>query len=510
MSSPAALCSVQRALLPVLMALTLLAGCAGNPLRSYDKEMGNTLSLVRSGNTGKALELLEKNNTSIFAPYFGESSKNPDGSEKDKTVLDTVFGKDLLYYFEKGELLRMNGDYAQSRDAWLYADEIVKAWEDEYRTNLEKFIGIVGTYLINVSLNDRTRRYDGQDYEKVFLSARLALDHVLLNNFEHARVEMKKTFEREKLIESFREHEYLQIKAESEKQGISFSTDELGNGGYPVNDLDSPEIRALKNGYQNAFAHYLSGYFFEMNGEYSLAAPGYRNALALRPDSKLIRDKVNKVGQAKPGPRQADVLFVVESGFAPAWKTVRVKMPVRTKEGTMIQHLSFPILAPDHNVFVPPSLRVGEKTLTVETIINVNALAYRQLKDQLPGIIARAVFRAVSHAQGRAASIAAQRNEAAKRQKKGKKPKKTYGKPDDGSEHADFLEQADERSWRTLPSQLAIARAILPHGELPIEFRTANGAYKGTIKVSGKMTIVPIRLVDGAVFLGQASAQAQQ
>lgn len=63
----------------------------------------------------------------------------------------------------------MKTDYEGSRDSWLMADEIVRTWEDDYRTNPTKQLGDIGAFLVS----DRVRRYDGQDYEKVFLSANL-------------------------------------------------------------------------------------------------------------------------------------------------------------------------------------------------------------------------------------------------------------------------------------------------------------------------------------------------
>jgi hypothetical protein len=459
---------VQRALLPILAASALLAGCAGNPLRSYDKELGETLSHVRSNDVNGALTLLEKNNAS-------SSKKDEPGA-----------GKDILYYFEKGELLRLNDQYAQSRDAWLQADEVVRTWEDEFRTNPTKLLGDIGAYLIN----DRVRRYDGQDYEKVFLSANLALDHVLLGNTADARIELKKTFERETLIKNFREQEYDKINEEGKKQGVSFSTDDLAKNGYPVDELNTPEVTALKNGYQNAFAHYLSGYFFEVKGEYSLAAPGYRNALELRPDSKLIKDKVDKVGKVKPGAGQADVLFVVESGFAPSWKSVNISLPIPINKEVIVTSLSFPVVQPDNWVFVPSALNVGGNSLPVETIVNVDALAKRQLKDQLPGIIGRSAIRAVL--------------KGAAQYEASKKAGKFAGLLASGA--TVVSEQADERSWRSLPARVSIARAILPVGELPLEFTTDVGTYRGTVTVDEKLTIIPIRIVDGSVYIGQRSA----
>ncbi|MDR0564030.1 MAG: hypothetical protein LBG78_03710, partial [Azoarcus sp.] len=228
--------TARTCLLPALVASALLAGCAGNPLRSYDKEMGDTLSLVRTGELNSALAQLDKNNTS-----------------KDK---------DILYYLEKGEVLYLSTQYGESLNTWLQGDEIVRIWEDEFKTNPTKFISNIASFIVN----DSTRRYDGQDYEKVFLNTKLALDHILLGNDDLARIEMKKTFERETLIKQFREMEYEKIKEEGDKRSIALKPSELLDKGYPMDRLDNPEVNTLKNGYQNAFAHYLAGYYFEMMG----------------------------------------------------------------------------------------------------------------------------------------------------------------------------------------------------------------------------------------------------
>ncbi|MDR1229111.1 MAG: hypothetical protein LBK55_08890 [Azoarcus sp.] len=471
------------ALLPVLALSVFLAGCAGNPLRSYNKELGNTISMVNSGNVKGALAQLEADNDSILS---SRSKEDAEGTGKEKTQADSIFGKDILYFFEKGELLRLDNEYERSRDTWLQADEVVRIWEDEYRVNPGKVVGEIGAYLVS----DRVRRYDGQDYEKVFLSTKLMLDHVMLGNDEHARIEMKKTFEREKLIESFREQEYERIREEGNKRSISFSIDDLAKNGYPVDKLDSSDVRALKNGYQNAFAHYLSGYFFEMKGEYSLAAPGYRNALELRPDSRLIREKTGKLG-GKPGPGKADVLFVVESGFAPALRSITIPLPIPFNKEVIVTPLSFPVITADARAFVPPSLNVGGRVLPVETLVNVDALARRQLKDMLPGIIGRTAVRA-----------------AVKSVLQYQAKKKGNALAGLGATVATVAtEQADERSWRTLPARLSVARAILPTGEQEIEFRTHNGTYRGKIKVEDTMTIVPIRLSGNFVYVGQRDAQ---
>ena len=481
---------VSGARLPMFIGMLslLLAGCAGSPLRSYDDEMQSTLTLVRSGELEQALNQLERHNTSLFSSSSGETvERDADGKRKEVSVLDSISGKDILYFLEKGEVLRLQNSIAKSRDSWLMADEIVRVWEDEFRANPTKVIGEIGAFLIS----DRVRRYDGQDYEKVFLSTKLTLDHILLGNFDHARVEMKKTFEREKLIESFREKEYDKVREERKEHSVTTTPKDLEKHGYPLDELDTPEVRALKNGFQNAFAHYLAGYFFEATGEYSLAAPGYRNALALRPNSAQIKTRLGSVGQNRPGKNEADVLFVLETGFAPSWKSVTIPLPIRLNQRWMATPLSFPVIRSEGKGFMPKEIRVGKARLPVETLVDVDAMARRLLKDQLPGIIGRTVVRAVAKS---ALQYQAQKQGGA------------VGGLVAGI-FSVITEQADERAWRTLPERLAVARANLPGGDWVIEVPTGSGSvFRGTVTIDPQrtMNVIPIRIVDGTVYFGDA------
>ncbi|MBV5337731.1 MAG: hypothetical protein J0653_07285, partial [Deltaproteobacteria bacterium] len=207
-------------------------------MRQYDGELKETVQLINNGAIKQAIDVLEKNNA-------------PGVITKDK---------DILYYLEKGELLTLDSNYPEGKDAWLKADEFVREWEDSVKTDPSKVIGDIGSFLVN----DKTRRYEGQDYEKVMLSTNLMQSHIMQGNYGLARIEMKKTYEREKLIESFREKEYDKLQEDAKKNNVSADVKQMKD--YPMAELDSPEVSSLKNGFQNAFSHYLAGYFFEVTG----------------------------------------------------------------------------------------------------------------------------------------------------------------------------------------------------------------------------------------------------
>lgn len=195
-----------------LGAVTLLAGCSA--FRSYDNELQETNQQLRAGNIDAALTLLEKHNQ-------GED-------------------KDLLYYFEKGELLRSKGDLNGSQAAWGHADQVVGTWEDSVKLDTDKYLAQFGSFLIN----DKVRRYEGYDYEKVMLTTQMAMNLLANNDFDGARMAIKKTHEREAVIAELRDKEYLKREDEAEKQGIKTQYKDLQ--GYPVEALDAPDVVNLK------------------------------------------------------------------------------------------------------------------------------------------------------------------------------------------------------------------------------------------------------------------------
>lgn len=439
----------------IILAALLASGCAGT-MRSYDSELKQTVGMASSGHIDQALQQLEKNNSSA--------------------------DKDLLYYLEKGELLRLKNQLPESRDAWLLADEKVKIWEEEAKTSPEKLIGNIGSVLIN----DKTRRYDGQDYEKVMLSTRIALDHLALLNWDAARIEIKKTHEREAIIAELRAKELANVEEDAKQRKVKTEVKDLK--GYPVETLDDPEVTALKNGYQSAFSHYLAGFVYESLDEPGLAAPGYRKAVELRPDIKWLEEGLNglETRARKLKASESDVLFVVEAGSAPARSSVSIPIPVPYKNTWGAVPISFPVITPDKSVFLPAQLSVDGRGISLYPVTSVDAMARRALRDDMPGIVLRGTIRAITKTV--AQKEVSDRNPIA------------------GllvTIAAVATESADERVWRTLPSHILIGRATLSQGKYMIGISGPFGTKTETIEVAGRHAVIPLRLMGGSLYATQ-------
>jgi hypothetical protein len=97
---------------------------------------------------------------------------------------------------------------------------VVGQWEDSVKLDSGKYLAQFGSFIVN----DKVRRYEGYDYEKVMLTTQMALNLLAVNDFDGARTAIKKTHEREAVIADLRDKEYLKSEEEAEKKGSRLST----------------------------------------------------------------------------------------------------------------------------------------------------------------------------------------------------------------------------------------------------------------------------------------------
>jgi len=443
---------MKRIALSALLILPL-AGCG--TFRTYDAKLSQSLDRARGGDLDGALAAIGR----------------PSGDN------------DLLNHLERGELLRQKNDLAASDAAWRKADKVVQRWEDSARIAPERLLPGLGSYLIN----DKLRAYEGADYEKVLLSTRLALNHLARGDFATARVAIRRAHERETLIETYRAKEREAVEAEARDRGAKTRYQDLG--GYPAQTLDSSEVQALRNSYQSAFTHYLAGFIYEALGEPSLAAAGYRKALELRPGAAVLEDGLASLDtRTSPSQRGAtDVLFVIESGAVPARESQQFPLPVISSHGLQYVPLSFPVLRQEGRDAIGDTLRVDTLgDLGITTVADLDAMARRALRDDMPGLMLRALVR--STVKG-VAQVQTHRNDK-------------YGLALPAVALGAWLtESADERGWRALPGRISIARATLAPGPHRISLGANGRDHPVEVQIGGSHMVVSLRQMDRQLYV---------
>jgi hypothetical protein len=438
----------------VVAVVVCLSGCAA--VRSYDAELGSTLNRASGGNLESAISQLKANNPQA--------------------------DKDLLYYFELGMLERWRGRYDESQDAWGAAQKRIES----RAISAADLLRSASSYVVS----DKVRAYEARDYEKVMLLTYMALNFLALEDYERARVAIKQTHELEATIAEARAKAIAEVEADAKKRGARTSFKELN--GYPVETIDNPEVNALKNGYQSALSHYLAGFVYESLGEPSLAAPGYRLANELQPNQPALEEALRgleaRLRASADG--MVDVLFIVSSGAAPAMRAQAFRLPVFTGHGTVLVSYSFPELLPNPAFDRPTELVIGgAQHLPLTRITSVDLMARRSLKDDMPSIMLRATIRATTSAvlqsQGQQHSNRDADAVAAIA----------------GLALSAFLQGADDRTWRSLPGDVSIARARLPPGVHDITLKTPTGEQRARVSVSGSHAVIDFRALSQQLFV---------
>ena len=445
----------QRALPAIGLAL-FLGGCAA--FRSYDKSLDQSVDQIAAGNIDSAIKSLD--------------AANPGAK------------KDLLYYLELGMLQRLGGRTAASQSAWTSAQARTVLEEQRPAERIAGLLQSASSYLVN----DRLRAYPGYDYEKTMLLTHMALNQLALGDFDQARVAIKQTHELEATIAEARGKQVAEVEEDAKKRGARTSFKELN--GYPVQTIDNAAVNALRNSYQSALSHYLAGFVYEALGEPSLAAPGYRLANELQPNQPLLEEALRGLDQRTSAPADGlvDTLFVIGTGTAPALQSRQFSLPVPTIHGLVQVTVSFPVMTASAISATPQITVDGHTTLAVAPITSIDLMARRRLKDDMTAIMLRATVRTASRAVIQAGF---------QQQGRGNDQSAAFGALAAFVVAAGSIvtENADERTWRTLPSEISIARVRLPVGAHSVTLQAPAGARSAKVELSGRYAVVDLRLL---------------
>ena len=516
-----------------------VSGCAN---MNYNSKLTNISTGILTGNVKASLDMLEE---SAGGPDKVAAPSDKEEKNTDKPKADSR--KDLLFHMEAGQLKRLAGNTAGSTDSWLLADGFIKTWEDDLKRDPSKLLGDIAS----LTLNDTMRTYEGRDYEKVMLNVGLALNHIAQNDWDKARVEIRKMHERQALIADYQAKVIEKAKEDAEGKKLKVTSfKELG--GYPIETLEDPEVQKLANSYESSFGHYLAGYVYESLGDTSLAAAGYRKAAEMMPNVPLIeaalrdldrrtaprvappapvvtppkaqagkrpplrndRARRNQV-QQPPAPVApavevsapaapvdnnsllVDTLIIAEMGLAPAVETQKIALllPIPCRNGLCPQMiaLSWPVVRPVTPAY-PTSVRINAQDVPLTFMTSINAMSRRAIYDEMPAIVARTSIRAITKVVAQQAV-----DESTSRAGAALGP---FGSLISIATKVAVAatEVADERTWRTLPDSYYIARAMLPPGKHTMSVNLGGITRQYEFTVAGKYAVTSMRVTGNQLY----------
>jgi hypothetical protein len=434
-----------------------------------------------------------------------EQFKNGNMQSTAATIQGVFKDKNSLYYLELGQVLRLQGasQIPKSTQHLLAADQLVEQWEIATSDRLKRSFTDMSSYILSEGFSSN---YDLKPYEVSLLSQTIALNHLSQGRWNDAMVEAKKMAQREKVIEELIQSKVAAVprveQQQQNNQNTRGATSRIQDiGGYPINLLDDEETRSLKNSYQNPASYYLSGFIHESQGESSLAAPGYRLAIELRPSVNFFKTSIAKLdsniaNQAKKS--FADTLIIIDTGYMPKISPYQISQTINFGGNSKIVTLTFPVIEKSSDRFTPNFVQLGDREANLELVSNIDSMARKNLKDEMPGYVLRASSRAlVSLAAQYAADQAAQ--QAARRNNQNNQNNSAliigaiagmltgYG--------LQAINVTDVRHWSTLPAQTYMARMGLPIGSSVLKFTLPSGVVQSqTVNLIGGYNVVYIRM----------------
>ena len=386
--------------------------------------------------------------------------------EKEKKQYEGMH--ELLYYFDKGSLLQMLGDYKGSIKSLDAAeDKIDSLYTKSATKEISSFLS-----------NDLNLPYEGEDFEQVMVNVMKALDFMYLDDFDGARVEAKKVNNRLNLL-SDRYEGKNKYKDDAFARYLSaFSYEAEGN----LND---------------AYIDYKKSYkaYLDYSGLYSTQVPDELKRDLLRVSQALnFTENFAAYKASFPGitylkqndlKSRGDVLIVIYDGMAPYKINNFVTTPVyndKTGQTNMIR-VAFPkFTTRDYKVETAAAYLPGRQFNSFISE-DISSMAVKNLEEKNLLISVKAIARAAA--------------------------KYWAGQAISNNGENEWLnlavniynlasEQADTRSWRTLPARFHMIRMHLPPGKynINLKLKTLDGTIREEtipVKVKEKQKkVIPV------------------
>ncbi len=434
-------------LLPLIVATLLLNGCAASGLFSPYPQQALTFRAALTatpgaGGTGDPVTVLKK-------------------LDNRRTTADAT-----LYLMERGRIEQLQGDFAASKADFEEVLSRMDAADDKARLTASG----ATAFAASMVSNDNALPYKAPPYERTLVHLYQVFNYLALRDLEGANVELR----RAQLVQRQMELKHDKEIAEQQERAKNNDVDVDKYDQYFAG-MDTLAGK-VKNAFQNGYAFYTAAVIEEAQGEYNDAMVDFKKTLEMSPQNSSLRDDVIRLNRYFSGsrlpPRTGVVVVLYEQDLVPEKSPVGLSIPTANGSVTTIQ---VPIYSgSDYVAPRPLGLRYGTTSTQTFPLADNGALAAKTQREKMVGILVRQVLRA-------RAKYEMQKQAA-----------------DQGGAFAQLAanlyntisEQADLRSWLTLPAHGQGFRLEMPAGQQTLELVTGTGSTPVQLDVTAGKTII--------------------
>ncbi len=506
--------------------------------------IGLTVATVLLGTTGCSVvtdypdQTLEARNHFAAGRFTEAYNGLEQGLQRD---LDKV-----CYVLERGMIVHTAGDFEKSNADFKTALGLFEEYEQE-STGAQ-----VGQQAMSLLINEKTIPYKGEMFEKALIHIFWGMNYLCAGQtqerLDEAHVEIRRTNQRLKELREEYEEELEEARGEKEGEtedgtsvdcsaAMSKMTEELDKARADQQAV----VDSVSNVYDLAIGHYLSAVIYEEQADrgysYELdnARISYERVYDMNPGFPLIKEDLLRIskklrdqeaydkwketfggGDWTPQSGTGDVFILYSCGLAPEKDELAVRFPIfipGLMKNPLTDTVYGKIAIPKYKTRPTPeayiTLLKGSDALAQSySLTNIEAVAIKFLWDRMLLLsIKQAVRLGIKAA---ATYIAAQ---AALQSGGAGGVMGNVGIRVAGAVLTEISEQADLRSWLTLPRNLQVLRVTVPAGEYPdlsIGVHGQGGGKLNSLKL-GKVTVpegrrlfINCRSVNGNIFANMA------
>lgn len=354
---------------------------------------------------------------------------------------------ELLYFLDRGMVNQISGNYGES----IKYFEKAKLKIDELYT--KSLTNLATTWLVN----DTNAPYRGEASEHIWLNMFQALNYAALGNVPEALVEARDVNRKLTVLSDLhqRQGDYV-YRDDAFARLLSGIFYESTNGRQDLNDALIAYRKAL-NVYRDDFHKNTSVGIPQILRENILAASQelgfeeFKDYQRQFPDVKFV--------PAQERQKNAVVYIVHYNGLSPIKHAGHIPVPI--PDGPLTQ-MAFPKYSErdfDIHISTITARRAKGNAFSAQTevVANIEAVAIRQLEAVKYWLYAKSFLRPA----GKFLLEKSLENQAEQKGGDGA----AYAVRGVASLYNLFSEQADTRSWQTLPAEVRIARLVLPPGD---------------------------------------------
>jgi len=446
--------------------IVITTGCAS--LQNYTKKAVPVRSYIVAGSYENAITLFPE---------------EPKGSNK------------VLIHMERGTILQGMGQFEASAKEFESAVAEIADFEARAVISASKSATQVGSLLIN----EQVQPYEGKDFEKILVHSLDAINYLMMDDLEGARVEIRNAYRRQKDL--YEKHHKAIRKAEKKGKGAGWKNSFIKADKTRFKRLEA-KAASIHSVYQNAFAYYISSLVYELNNEQDDAYIDLKHAIKAAPDSIPIQKDLirlskelhyyddlesweKRFGTSGVDPKDGiDVFVVIGVGLAPVKE--EVKFPIPTTRGGVV-FVALPVYRFEPTTTLAGMVGYSNTCIKTSRVLDVDATAARNLLDDFPILFAKQIART---------SL-----KAAATNRMGKE----FGALGSlaGSVYSAVTEQADLRTWSTLPKEIQVARLSIPKQTRELTIRTIPTGFTQRVEIpdNAKHVIVLGRATDSSLVI---------